>query len=115
MAGDSMTFQELASMVEVGHQGEKKSLNTALDDVFEEAVKAVEASGGKGSFSVAVHIKPGARSEITVTAAIKRSIPEPGSLGVPLYLDRRGRVVAEDPNQGRLPLGSIDPKGSEAA
>ena len=49
-----------------------------------------------------VSVKPKGKRSIIVSAEIKRRIPEPGALPVPLFLDRKGRLVSEDPDQGKL-------------
>lgn len=105
----SFTFDRLAATIEVGHEGETKPLVAALDEAIDKVAAAVDTAGAKGSLTLRVDFKPKGRGALIISAAIKTNTPEPGAFPVQAFVDRFGKLVAEDPDQGKLPLTSIDP------
>ncbi|MFA6093950.1 MAG: hypothetical protein WC986_13510 [Elusimicrobiota bacterium] len=99
-----MTFDKLSNSIEVGHGGETKYLSEALDDAVRKVADAAEKANAKASLTLSLVVKPQGGRELTIAAQIKTSLPEPGAFPVRLWIDKRGDLVSEDPDQGRLPL-----------
>lgn len=108
MPGDRLSFDGFAGLVEAGHGGEKKLLREALDDALAQVTASADRASGAATLTLVVKVKPNGRGAIIVSAEVRTKIPEPGALPIPLYLDRRGNLVTEDPDQGRLPLEAVD-------
>ena len=105
---DIVTFERLTSLIDCGLDGDTKRLHAALDEAIAKVAAAVVRAGSKGSVTLKIGMKSKDRDALIIGADIKTSIPEPGALPILGYVDRKGNLVSEDPNQGRLPLGVID-------
>ena len=108
---DVFTFDQLAKSIEAGYGGEAQPLNQSLDDALVEVVKAVARSNAKGSITLALKIEPSGKGQVVIKANITTKRPAPGAMPLALFVDRRGRLLAEDPDQGRLPLENISGGG----
>lgn len=108
MPHKTMTFQTLARLLEVGHDGEKKFLEDALDEALAKVGGAADRTNQKAKLVLTIIAEPTARGELQVGAAIKTTLPEPGTFPVRLWT-HDGGLVGEDPEQPKLPLsGSMD-------
>lgn len=112
MASDAFTFDELAKTIEAGYGGETQPLNLSLDDAVVEVVKAVARSNAKGSIKLELKIEPAGKGQVTIKANITTKRPAPGALPLALFVDKRGRLLAADPDQGKIPgLESVNGGG----
>lgn len=107
MPGEQMTFFRLASMLEVGHKGTTKQLAEALDEALQSCAAAAARSGAKAKLGLVIRFEPGGTGELGIEADITTREPQPGAFPLRGYIDRAGRLVTEDPEQGRLPLAVV--------
>src|ERR1051325_2145466 len=110
-AKDLMTFERIAGAIEVGHGGGTKCLGEALDEALVKVAKAARAAGAKAKLALVLVAKPLGGNEMSLGAEIKTNCPEPGAFPIRVWMDKRGNLAAEDPEQGKLPLEAI--KGGE--
>jgi hypothetical protein len=112
---DRVDFQTLSTSVEVGHGGKAKKLGEGLDDALAEVARAVKRVGGKGTISLKLSVKSeGNGSDVLVEANMITKVPELKTFPIRAYVDRRGNLVADDPEQPAIPgLKSVKNGGAE--
>lgn len=108
-----MTFSALAATVENPYKGKNRFLVETLDEALADCARASASTRKKSSFTITVTLQPLGDDEVALSSNVKTKIPEKGALPVKAYLDKRGTLVADDPQQLTLPV-EIVKKGAES-
>lgn len=103
--GDPREFA--AVLLEVNGGASHHELSEALRDL----VRAVTATGRKGSITYTLTLEPLKRrtDTLVVTDAVTVKAPQPDRTSSVFYTDDDGRLVREDPNQPALFGQVVDP------
>jgi hypothetical protein len=99
---DAVGFHRLYEALEVGHRGQGTKLSDALDDTLKRVTEAVCKSGQKGGFTLKINVTQKSQGVVHIGALITTSLPEPKTFPLELFTDKKGRLLAEDPDQGKL-------------
>lgn len=108
-----MRFGDLAATVESPYKGKTRFLVEALDEVLADCARAAAATRKKASFTVTIQLAPLSDGEVALSSAVKAKIPERGALPVKAFLDKRGVLVIDDPEQLQLPVELVK-KGADS-
>lgn len=112
MSDHTMTFSDLAAAVENPYKGKNRFLVETLDEALADCARASAATRKKSSFTITVTLSPLGSDEVALSSTVKTKIPEKGALPVKAFLDKRGTLVADDPQQLALPV-ELAKKGAE--
>lgn len=110
---EPLRLNQLLAHIDVIHNEATMTLIEAIDDAVAETVRACAKLTGKGSVTIALTFKP-EKGRMIVGASVKAKKPEFGSMPFAAFIDQRGRLVEEDPNQVPLPFPSGVRTGGDA-
>lgn len=113
MTDHVMTFTDVAAAVETPYKGKKRFLVETLDEALADCARASAATRKKSSFTIIVTLQPLGDDEVALSSNVKTKIPDKAALPVKAFLDKRGTLVADDPQQLTLPV-EIVTKGAES-
>lgn len=111
---DVLNFQRLYDTLDVGEGGDAKPLKDALDSALRRAASAAVASGAKASFSLTINIKPQRRGQMSLSAGLKTTLPEPPMMPIAVYAGPNNTLLASDPDQPAIegtrprPIKAVD-------
>lgn len=98
-----MNFGDITTAVELVYRDDRRFLVEQLDAAVVECVAKAHRWQGKSLLSLEIGflVKDG---RIAITAALATKTPSPATVPIAAYVDREGRLVADDPYQLRLQL-----------
>jgi hypothetical protein len=111
-------FRELAGTIEASVGGETYHVDEGAGRALRDVIKAVKASGGKGSVTIKFEVESenGGRT-LSLKASIGRKMPEAKTFKVGFFTDAEGKLFRQDPYQQMLPtrLPDADERRGDAA
>lgn len=99
----TLDFKGLAEFVEASYGGKTGSLVTLLDQALSDCTHGLDMYGGKAGLKLTLSMAVAGR-KMTVKVDLATTLPEPVALPCQLFLNKRGEIVLDDPQQLPLPF-----------
>jgi hypothetical protein len=94
-----LDFAGLAESIEVVYDDDPQKLKDALNASIASAVKKAYNNNKSAMVNITLKFKPARNGEMYVEASVNNKEPKPASLPTHVFVDRRGRLFAHDPQQ----------------
>lgn len=101
---ETLNFLGISQEAQVIHDDKPKWLLDALNDAVGRMVKKSERYQKKSSIKLEIKFVPDQMNQIQIETLLKEVEPDPSPLPMFGYVDSKGRLYGEDPNQMRLPV-----------
>jgi hypothetical protein len=100
---ETMQFDDLAQQALVIYKDQRCTVKDAMNRALTELSKKVYQYKRGGNITLKIEMKPDAMNLVKIEVLIHESQPKAGAIAMAAYLDSRGNLYGDDPNQQPLP------------
>ena len=110
---DRFLWTDLIATAQVTYRDERRSLAEQLDAAVAHCARQASRYGAKATMTLKVAFAPDGRDEMRLAVELISKLPNPAAIEVPVYINKHGELVKDDPSQ--LQLLELPAKKGETA
>lgn len=106
----------LQNVAAVSSGGRALPLGDVLESEIADIVEAMHRHRKAGSLTLTLNFRPESLNELSISSSVKVKMPKAQAKATIAYVDKRGRLYGEDPNQMKIiePTRLSDRESKEA-